>query len=64
VSGFKAGDEVYGATNEQFIGAYAEFALASAGMMAQKTRTLNFIEAASTPVITVTACRCSLTMPM
>ena len=55
VYGFKAGDEVYGATNGQFTGAYAEYALASAGMMAQKPRTLNFIEAASAPVVTVTA---------
>jgi NADPH:quinone reductase-like Zn-dependent oxidoreductase len=55
VSGFKAGDEVYGATNQQFSGAYAEYALASAGMMAQKPKTLNFIEAASTPIVTVTA---------
>jgi NADPH:quinone reductase-like Zn-dependent oxidoreductase len=46
VSGFKTGDEVYGATNEQFSGAYAEYALASARMMAQKPKTLNFIEAA------------------
>jgi NADPH:quinone reductase-like Zn-dependent oxidoreductase len=55
VSGFKLGDEVYGATNEQFSGAYAEYALPSARMMAQKPKTLNFIEAASTPVVTVTA---------
>src|SRR5580692_6345487 len=55
VSGFKAGDEVYGATNEQFTGAYAEYALPAARMIAQKPRTLNFIEAASAPVVTVTA---------
>jgi len=55
VSGFKVGDEVYGATNEQFSGAYAEYALASARMMAQKPRTLSFIEAASAPIVTVTA---------
>ena len=55
VSGFKPGDQVYGATNEQFTGAYAEYAVASAGMMAQKPKTLNFIEAASVPVVTVTA---------
>ncbi len=54
-SGFMRGDEVYGATNEQFSGAYAEFALASARMMAQKPKTLNFIEAASAPIVTVTA---------
>ncbi len=55
VSEFKPGDEVYGATNEQFTGAYAEYALPSARMMAQKPKTLNFIEAASAPVVTVTA---------
>jgi len=55
VSGFKLGDEVYGATNERFSGAYAEYALTSAGKMAQKPKTLNFIEAASAPIVTVTA---------
>jgi NADPH:quinone reductase-like Zn-dependent oxidoreductase len=55
VSGFKPGDEVYGATNEQFTGAYAEYALASARRMAQKPKTLDFIEAASAPVVAVTA---------
>jgi NADPH:quinone reductase-like Zn-dependent oxidoreductase len=55
VSGFKPGDEVYGATNEQLTGAYAEYALASARMMAQKPKSLNFIEAASAPIGTVTA---------
>ena len=53
--GFKQGDEVYGATNEQFTGGYAEYALASAKMMAQKPKTLNFIQAASAPVVSVTA---------
>jgi NADPH:quinone reductase-like Zn-dependent oxidoreductase len=55
VSGFTLGDEVYGATNEQFSGAYAEYAVPLARMMAQKPKTLNFIEAASAPVVTVTA---------
>jgi len=55
VSGFKLADEVYGATNEQFSGAYAEYALSLARMMAQKPKTLNFIEAASAPIVTVTA---------
>jgi NADPH:quinone reductase-like Zn-dependent oxidoreductase len=54
VSGFKVGDKVYGATNEQFSGAYAEYALPLARMMAQKPKTLNFIEAASAPIVTVT----------
>ena len=55
VSGLKAGDEVYGATNPQFIGAYAEYALASAGMIAQKPPGLSWTEAASVPVVGVTA---------
>ena len=55
VRGFKAGDEIYGATNEQLTGAYAEYALPLARMMAKKPKTLNFIEAASAPVVTVTA---------
>lgn len=55
VSGFKTGEEVFGATNEQFTGAYAEYALPSAGRMARKPKTLNFVEAASIPVVSVTA---------
>jgi NADPH:quinone reductase-like Zn-dependent oxidoreductase len=55
VSGFTVGDEVYGATNEQLTGAYAEYALPSARMMAQKPKTLSFIEAASAPIGTVAA---------
>src|SRR5215470_3899055 len=55
VSGFKLGDEVYGATNDQFGGAYAEYAVPSARRMAPKPKTLNFIEAASVPIVTVTA---------
>jgi NADPH:quinone reductase-like Zn-dependent oxidoreductase len=47
-SGFKAGDEVYGATNEQFTGAYAEYALPFA-------RTMALHRAASAPIVTVTA---------
>ena len=50
VSGFKPGDEVYGATNEQLTGAYAEYPVASARMITQKPKTLNFIEAASAPI--------------
>lgn len=55
VTGFKPGDEVYGATNGQFTGAYAEYALSTAGMMATKPATLDFIAAASAPVVAVTA---------
>lgn len=45
VAGFKVGDEVYGATNAQFTGGYAQYALPSAGRMAQKPKTLNFVQA-------------------
>ena len=55
VRDFKPGDEVYGATNSEFIGGYAEYALASAGMIAKKPRPLTFDEAASVPVVAVTA---------
>lgn len=55
VSGFKTGDEVYGATNDLFTGAYAEFAIASANKIGKKPKTLNFVEAASVPIVAVTA---------
>jgi len=55
VTQFKAGDQVYGVTNPQFIGAYAEYALASAKMIARKPRSLDFTLAASVPVVAVTA---------
>lgn len=52
---FKPGDEIFGATNKQFCGAYAEYAVASAQMVAAKPRSLSFVEAASVPVVAVTA---------
>lgn len=55
VSGFEPGDAVYGSTNPQFSGGYAEYAVPLAGMIAPKPGTLNFIEAASVPVVAVTA---------
>jgi NADPH:quinone reductase-like Zn-dependent oxidoreductase len=55
VSGFELGDQVYGGTNKQFSGAYAEYALPMAAMMAHKPKTLSFIEAASAPIVSVTA---------
>lgn len=55
VSGFKPGDEVYGSTNPQFSGGQAEYAVPLATMIAPKPRRLNFIEAASVPVVAVTA---------
>jgi NADPH:quinone reductase-like Zn-dependent oxidoreductase len=55
VSDLHVGDQVYGVTNPRFIGAYAEYALASAAMIARKPTSLNYIKAASVPVIAVTA---------
>jgi NADPH:quinone reductase-like Zn-dependent oxidoreductase len=55
VSDLRAGDQVYGVTNPRFIGAYAEYALASAAMVARKPAALTYVEAASVPVIAVTA---------
>jgi NADPH:quinone reductase-like Zn-dependent oxidoreductase len=49
------GEQVYGVTNSQFVGAYAEYALASAAMISSKPTSLNYAEAASVPVIAVTA---------
>jgi len=51
----KAGDEVFGVTNEHFTGAYAEYALAKASMVAPKPKSLNHVHAASVPVVAVTA---------
>jgi NADPH:quinone reductase-like Zn-dependent oxidoreductase len=55
VADFRVGDEVYGVTNAQFCGAHAELAVASAGMVSKKPERLNHIEAASAPVVAVTA---------
>jgi NADPH:quinone reductase-like Zn-dependent oxidoreductase len=52
---FSVGDQVYGVTNTRFIGAYAEHAVASAAMISRKPASLAYIEAASIPVIAVTA---------
>ena len=54
-AGFAVGDEVFGATNPRFIDGYAEYAVAAARMIAPKPRELSHIEAASVPVIAVTA---------
>lgn len=52
---FKPGDKVFGVTNKQFCGAYAEYAVASARMVAAMPSSLSFVEAASVPVVAVTA---------
>jgi NADPH:quinone reductase-like Zn-dependent oxidoreductase len=55
ISNFRPGEAVFGVTNAQFTGAYAEYAACKAGMIAKKPRTLSFVEAASAPVVAVTA---------
>ena len=55
VSAFRAGDEIYGVTNPDFCGAYTEYAIASAAMVARKPQGLSHVEAASAPVVAVTA---------
>ena len=49
------GDAIYGATNDQFVGGYAEYALVEAGKIARKPAALDYIRAAGLPVVAVTA---------
>src|SRR5712671_6323098 len=51
---FALGDAVYGATNDQFVGGYAEYALVEANKVALKPATLH-VTAAGLPVVAVTA---------
>jgi len=52
---FALGDAVYGATNDQFVGGYAEYALVEAGKVAPKPAVLDYVTAAGLPVVAVTA---------
>jgi NADPH:quinone reductase-like Zn-dependent oxidoreductase len=49
------GDAVYGATNDQFVGGYADYALVEAGKVARKPAALDYVTAAGLPVVAVTA---------
>ncbi|HWK66570.1 MAG TPA: NADP-dependent oxidoreductase [Rhizobiaceae bacterium] len=55
VTDFRSGDQIYGLTNPQFLGAYAEYALASATTIARKPASIGYVDAASVPVVAVTA---------
>lgn len=55
VHDFVPGQAVFGVTNQRFIGGYAEYAVAEVGMLAEAPTRLTFEEAASVPVIAVTA---------
>ena len=52
---FARDDAVYGATNDQFVGGYAEYALVDAGKVAPKPAGLDYMTAAGLPVIAATA---------
>jgi len=51
----RVGDPIFGVTNSRFIGAYAEYAVASAAKVSRKPASLTYTEAASVPVVAVTA---------
>ena len=55
VSMFQVGQAVYGVTHPDFCGAYTQCAIASAKMIARKPQRLSHVEAASAPVVAVTA---------
>jgi NADPH:quinone reductase-like Zn-dependent oxidoreductase len=55
VEDLEPGDAVFGVTNDRFVGAYAEFALADAPRLARKPGGLGFIQAGGMPVVAVTA---------
>lgn len=55
VAAFAPGDVVFGATNPDFIGGYAQYAVAAEGMIARKPTSLTHVDAASVPVVAVTA---------
>jgi NADPH:quinone reductase-like Zn-dependent oxidoreductase len=55
VQTFRPGDELFGVTNARFTGAYAEYAVAEAAMVARKPERLSDVDAASVPVVASTA---------
>ena len=55
VSQFKPGDEVYARPDDDRIGTYAEFIAASAASVALKPHNLTMVEAASLPLVALTA---------
>ena len=55
VAGLRVGDAVFGVTNARFVNGYAEFAIASAALLSSKPVRATFVQAASMPVVAVTA---------
>ncbi|HET7881694.1 MAG TPA: NADP-dependent oxidoreductase [Acetobacteraceae bacterium] len=55
VASLAVGDAVFGNTNPRFTGAHAEYAIATAAMLARAPTALSDAQAASVPVVAVTA---------
>lgn len=55
VTSVARGDAVFGVTNPQFTGSYANYAIAATAMIARKPVSITNVAAASVPVIAVTA---------
>jgi NADPH:quinone reductase-like Zn-dependent oxidoreductase len=55
VSGLAVGQDVFGVTNPRFTGAYAEYAVVQASMIAPRPEAIGVVLAAAVPVIAVTA---------
>jgi NADPH:quinone reductase-like Zn-dependent oxidoreductase len=55
VTSVAPGDAVFGVTNARFTGSHADYAIASAAMIARQPATLADVDAASIPVVAVTA---------
>jgi NADPH:quinone reductase-like Zn-dependent oxidoreductase len=55
VRDLQVGQAVWGVTNEKFVGAYAEYACTSTNMIAPRPQSLSWLQAASAPVVAVTA---------
>jgi NADPH:quinone reductase-like Zn-dependent oxidoreductase len=54
VSQFAVGDVVYGVSNANFTGGYAEYAVASENTLSLKPKSLDWLAAASAPIVSVT----------
>jgi NADPH:quinone reductase-like Zn-dependent oxidoreductase len=59
VEDFAPSDAIFGITNDRFVGAYAEFALADASRLAHKPARFGFIEAGGMSVVR-NALRCAV----
>lgn len=55
VTNLKIGQDIYGVMDMSLSGSYAEYALGHAEMVAPKPKTLDYVQAASIPVVAMTA---------